>query len=94
MLPFIDSCHCKFHLYTSLKVKSLFHTYLDIPRDFPADNGVPKVSFVTSASENFLEAGQAKVPGGYNEYVWSLPRWHWIDLQRVLLIKGMVPVFG
>eukprot|EP01051_Picozoa_sp_SAG22_P014847 SAG22_NODE_1860_length_3434_cov_2.948126_1_plen_266_part_00 len=26
---------------------------------------------------------------GYNEYVWSLPRWHWIDLQRVLIIRGV-----
>lgn len=28
-------------------------------------------------------------PRGYNEYVWSLPRWHWIDLQRVLIISGV-----
>ena len=50
---------------------------------------LPRVAFVTSASTNFLEAGQAKVPGGYNEQVWSLPRWHWIDLQRVLIIRGV-----
>eukprot|EP00040_Diaphanoeca_grandis_P013675 m.69130 g.69130 ORF g.69130 m.69130 type:complete len:822 (-) comp24054_c0_seq2:107-2572(-) len=71
------------------EVKDLFHTYLDIPSGFPSGDGVPKVAFVTSASANFLEAGQAKVPGGYNEDVWSLPRWHWIDLQRVLIIKGV-----
>jgi hypothetical protein len=71
------------------EIKSLFRTYLDIPSGFPSDEGVPKVGFVTSASTNFLEAGQAKVPGGYNEQVWSLPRWHWIDLQRVLIIKGV-----
>ena len=71
------------------EVKSLFHTYIDIPAAFSKDEGVPPVAFVTSASSNFLEAGQAKVPGGYNEQVWSLPRWHWIDLQRVLIIKGV-----
>jgi hypothetical protein len=46
------------------EVKSLFHTYLQIPGDFPSNEHVPKVAFVTSASSNFLEAGQAKVPGG------------------------------
>lgn len=71
------------------EIKNLFHAYLDVPSSFPADAGVPKVAFVTSASSNFLEAGQAKVPGGYNEHVWSLPRWHWIDLQRVLIIAGI-----
>jgi hypothetical protein len=72
------------------EIKSLFHTYLAIPGEFAPDVvGVPKVAFVTSASSNFLEAGQAKVPGGYNEQVWSLPRWHWIDLQRVLIIKDV-----
>ena len=76
------------------EIKSLFHTYLSIPSAFPdagagAGGGVPKVAFVTSASSNFLEAGQAKVPGGYNEEVWSLPRWDWIDLQRVLIIQGV-----
>jgi hypothetical protein len=70
-------------------VKSLFHSYLKIPSAFPSDDGVPDVAFVTSASSNFLEAGQAKVPGGYDEYVWSLPRWHWLDLQRVLIIGGV-----
>ena len=58
------------------EVKALFHTYLDIPAAFPSNPEVPKVAFVTSASTNFLEAGQAKVPGGYNEQVWSLPRWY------------------
>jgi hypothetical protein len=74
------------------QVKSLFHTYLSIPGEFPSVSGVPKVAFVTSASSNFLEAGQAKVPGGYNEDVWSLPRWNWLDLQRVLIIKGERPL--
>jgi hypothetical protein len=80
----IDSMRVQFE-----EVKSLFHSYLKIPSGFPSDEGVPKVAFVTSASSNFLEAGQAKVPGGYNEDVWSLPRWNWIDLQRVLIIKGV-----
>lgn len=45
------------------EVRDLFRAYLDIPGSFPSDEGVPKVAWVTSASENFLEAGQAKVPG-------------------------------
>ena len=72
------------------EVKNLFHTYLEIPGEKAFDSpSIPDVAFVTSASSNFLEAGQAKVPGGYNEQVWSLPRWHWIDLQRVLIISGV-----
>jgi len=94
-VPCSNASHAHHHgLNDSMRVqfdeiKTLFHAYLDIPSSFPADAGVPKVAFVTSASSNFLEAGQAKVPGGYNEQVWSLPRWHWIDLQRVLIIAGV-----
>ena len=71
------------------EIKSLFHAYLEVPQAAGWEPTLPKVAFVTSASSNFLEAGQAKVPGGYNEQVWSLPRWHWIDLQRVLIISGV-----
>jgi hypothetical protein len=71
------------------EVTSLFREYLAVPGGFHGDVSVPQVAFVTSASQNFLEAGQAKVPGGYNEQVWSLPRWDWIDLQRVLIIRGV-----
>lgn len=45
------------------EVRDLFRAYLDIPSSFPSDEGVPKVAWVTSASQNFLEAGQTKVPG-------------------------------
>jgi hypothetical protein len=71
------------------QVKSLFHNYLDIPSAFPSGGSVPKVAFVTSASTNFLEAGQTKTPGYTSEDVWSLPRWRWIDLQRVIIISGI-----
>ena len=94
-MPCSNASHAQHHgAYDSMRVqfeevRALFRTYLDIPGSFPSNGGVPKVAFVTSASQNFLEAGQTKVPGGYNEYVWSLPRWHWIDLQRVLIIRGV-----
>ena len=31
---------------------------------------------------HWLEGGQAKYPGGYDEMDWSLPRWLWIHRQR------------
>jgi hypothetical protein len=36
---------------------------------------------------HFLEGGQAKLPGGYDEMTWSLPRWTWIHRQRERMIS-------
>ena len=35
---------------------------------------------------HWLEGGQSKVPGGYDEMTWSLPRWTWIHRQRERMI--------
>ena len=35
---------------------------------------------------HWLEGGQAKVPGGYDEMTWSLPRWTWLHRQRERII--------
>jgi hypothetical protein len=36
---------------------------------------------------HWLEGGQAKVPGGYDEMTWSLPRWTWLHRQRERMIR-------
>jgi len=35
-----------------------------------------------------MEAGEAKVPGGYSEMVFGLPRWTWIDRVRESMIAS------
>lgn len=35
---------------------------------------------------HFLEGGQAKCPGGYDEMLWSQPRWVWLHRQRQRMI--------
>jgi hypothetical protein len=38
---------------------------------------VPTVGFISGMPGSVMEAGQAKVPGGYSEEVFGLPRWTW-----------------
>jgi hypothetical protein len=42
--------------------------------------------FIQGMPGHWLEGGQAKVPGGYDEMTWSLPRWTWIHRQRERMI--------
>jgi len=42
--------------------------------------------FLQGMPGHWLEGGQAKVPGGYDELTWSLPRWTWIHRQRERMI--------
>ena len=37
-----------------------------------------------------VEGGQSKVPGGYSEETFSLPRWTWIDRVRESLLASVV----
>ena len=42
--------------------------------------------FIQGMPGHWLEGGQAKVPGGYDEMTWSLPRWTWLHRQRERMI--------
>jgi hypothetical protein len=42
--------------------------------------------FVMGMPGHWLEGGQSKVPGGYDEMTWSLPRWTWLHRQRERMI--------
>ena len=57
-----------------------------------AKNGkyqVPTVGFVSGMPGSVMEAGEAKVPGGYSEMVFGLPRWTWIDKIRTSMIADL-----
>ena len=43
--------------------------------------------FIQGMPGHWLEGGQSKVPGGYDEMTWSLPRWTWIARQRERMIN-------
>jgi hypothetical protein len=49
---------------------------------------VPTVGFIAGMPGSVMEAGEAKVPGGYSEEVFSLPRWTWIDRVRESVIAS------
>ena len=49
---------------------------------------VPTVGFIAGMPGSIMEAGEAKVPGGYSEMTFSLPRWTWIDMVRESIIAG------
>ena len=53
-----------------------------------ADTNLPTVGFVCGMPGSVVEAGQAKLPGGYDENIYSLPRWQWIDRTRESLIAS------
>jgi len=42
--------------------------------------------FIQGMPGHWLEGGQSKVPGGYDEMTWSLPRWTWLARQRERMI--------
>jgi hypothetical protein len=56
------------------RVHDTFKAYLD------------RGGWVQGMPGHWLEGGQAKVPGGYDEMTWSLPRWTWIHRQRERMI--------
>jgi hypothetical protein len=49
---------------------------------------VPSVGFILGMPGSVMEAGQAKVPGGYSEMIFGLPRWTWIDRVRESMIAS------
>jgi hypothetical protein len=49
---------------------------------------VPRVGFIMGMPGSVMEAGEAKVPGGYSETTYSLPRWEWIDRTRQQIIAS------
>jgi hypothetical protein len=49
---------------------------------------VPRVGFIMGMPGSVMEAGEAKVPGGYSEMTYSLPRWEWIDRTRMQIIAS------
>ena len=60
-------------------------------RKWEAVHGVFKAylargGWVQGMPGHWLEGGQAKVPGGYDEMTWSLPRWTWLARQRERII--------
>lgn len=56
------------------RVHRTFHAYLE------------RGGFIMGMPGHLFEGGQAKVPGGYDEMTWSLPRWRWIARQRQRMI--------
>lgn len=56
------------------KAHDVFRGYLD------------RGGFIQGMPGHWLEGGQSKVPGGYDEMTWSLPRWTWIHRQRERMI--------
>eukprot|EP00040_Diaphanoeca_grandis_P036541 m.233286 g.233286 ORF g.233286 m.233286 type:complete len:895 (+) comp33639_c0_seq1:188-2872(+) len=52
----------------------------------PTSWSVPRVGFIAGMPGSVIEAGEAKVPGGYSETTYSLPRWTWIDRTRQQVI--------
>lgn len=50
--------------------------------------GLPTVGFILGMPGSVMEAGQAKVPGGYSEETFGLPRWTWIDRVRESMIAS------
>ena len=49
---------------------------------------VPPVGFIAGMPGSVIEAGESKVPGGYSEMTFSLPRWTWIDRIRESIIAS------
>ena len=49
---------------------------------------VPTVGFIAGMPGSVMEAGEAKVPGGYSEMIFGLPRWTWIDRVRESMIAS------
>lgn len=86
--PCANASHANHHgLNDSLwvqyqSVRSTFHDYLSAPASYEEKEGVPRVGFVGGMPGSFLEAGESKAPGGYDESLFSLPRWTWIDRFR------------
>ena len=70
-------------------VQRTYHAYLQAPshqRSRPAS--LPSVGYIMGNPGLIMEGGQAKVPGGYSELVFSLPRWVWIDSIRQSIIAS------
>ena len=74
--PCANASHARHHgLNDSVLVK--WQRVHDTFRAFAARGG-----WVQGMPGHWLEGGQAKVPGGYDEMTWSLPRWTWLARQR------------
>eukprot|EP00039_Didymoeca_costata_P032421 m.37766 g.37766 ORF g.37766 m.37766 type:complete len:774 (-) comp9349_c0_seq2:28-2349(-) len=56
------------------RVQTTFHRYLN------------RGGFIHGMPGHFIDGGQSKVPGGYDEMTFSLPRWRWIHRQRQRMI--------
>ena len=82
-------------------VRRTFNTYLTTPMHIRSSAAaaaaaaaaapgwsVPKVGFIAGMPGSVMEAGEAKVPGGYSEMAYSLPRWVWIDRTRQQIIAS------
>eukprot|EP00038_Savillea_parva_P010018 m.187380 g.187380 ORF g.187380 m.187380 type:complete len:1011 (+) comp17050_c0_seq1:40-3072(+) len=66
-------------------VRDLYQTYLSLPAGY-ATSVVPPVGIIFGMPGSVISAGQSKVPGGYSEMTFSLPRWVWIDRTRERLM--------
>lgn len=78
--PCANASHARHHgLNDSVWVK--WGRVHDTFRGYMARGG-----FVQGMPGHWLEGGQAKVPGGYDEMTWSLPRWTWLHRQRERMI--------
>ena len=98
--PCANESHAHHHglndsLWTQYQaVRRTFHGYLTAPAAAYAANATaanatavpPPVGFIVGMPGSVFEAGQAKVPGGYSEELYSLPRWTWIDATRASII--------
>lgn len=55
-----------------------------------AKGPVAPVGIIYGMPGSVLEAGQSKVPGGYSEETFSLPRWTWIDRARESMLASPI----